>query len=474
MAFEGDLARASLAKVLQRLAYQQETGILTVQGQNDIVAISFLEGQIVAADALNQTIEEGLGKILTEQELVSAEDWKAVAREHQGGSSGSLGELLVERQLLTREQLLAALRAQTYRLMLQVLRWDQGEYKFYSGDEVSYESGFKSIPIEELIVRSLRDIGHELPDPKRVYKRLEPEAEIRVFGREGDGTGAGIWLTQAEVTFLEKVDGERATSTIARECGLGKYRALYCLHRLLEEKLIEGLPRDDAEEEETTPPPKTPPPKTPLREPVLQAPIFTPPDEIAPPSASPKPAPSAPVVPPAAPAPKAPAPSPEPAVTPRAVPAPGRVAVGPRLGGLLALVMALALGGALWMRPIEMHSPFPWQSQDRAALEHQMRQTLTLKIDRAARTWFLLEADYPDALEELVATGLISSADLRDPVGHRLRYEKEVLRYTLVPLEEGEPIESLARSESIADDFFLDPQFFPKADSSEPAVYLID
>ena len=156
---EGTLDQLRLPSVLERIAGQSETGILTVQGEEDIVAVSFLTGKIVAADALNQTVEDGLGEVLIGQGLVDADKFRSASHDHQGGSAGSLGDLLVERDLLRRDQLLSALRMQTYRLMKQVLTWKEGEYRFYGGDEVSYEEGLEPLSVEELLLRALEDLG---------------------------------------------------------------------------------------------------------------------------------------------------------------------------------------------------------------------------------------------------------------------------------------------------------------------------
>jgi len=47
MAVEGTLDLFKLPEILQLISQQKKTGILTVQGQQDIVAISFLNGRIV-------------------------------------------------------------------------------------------------------------------------------------------------------------------------------------------------------------------------------------------------------------------------------------------------------------------------------------------------------------------------------------------------------------------------------------------
>src|SRR4051794_19429396 len=169
MAVEGTLDLFKLPEILQLISQQKKTGILTVQGQQDIVAISFLNGRIVAADALNQTLEEGLSQILLKEGMISAPDLGRAASEHQ--SSGvRLIDLLVERRYIERSQLLEALRLQTYRLLQQLLRWNQGDFKFYSGDEVSYEEGFVPISVEELLLNS----ASFAPQPSPPAPRPQP------------------------------------------------------------------------------------------------------------------------------------------------------------------------------------------------------------------------------------------------------------------------------------------------------------
>src|SRR5215213_7482521 len=162
MAVEGTLDLFKLPEILQLISQQQKTGILTVQGQQDIVAISFLNGRIVAADALNQTLEQGLADVLVREGLLSAPEFARASAEHQS-SGARLLDVLVERRFVERPQLLHALRLQTYRLLQQLLRWSEGDFKFYSGDEVSYEEGFQPISVEDLLINSLPEVQPPQP-----------------------------------------------------------------------------------------------------------------------------------------------------------------------------------------------------------------------------------------------------------------------------------------------------------------------
>ena len=122
MALEGDLELFRLPDILQVIAQQRKTGILTVQGKSDILAVSFLDGEIVAADALNQSFEALLGEVLASRGVVSPERFAELSEE-QRHSGSRLVDLLVEQRILGRDQLLESLRELTYRLLTEVLRW---------------------------------------------------------------------------------------------------------------------------------------------------------------------------------------------------------------------------------------------------------------------------------------------------------------------------------------------------------------
>ena len=59
-----------LVDVLLTIGRQHGTGVLTIQNEDGTVGITFKSGEIVAADLLNQSDAEGLGRILTEKGLV--------------------------------------------------------------------------------------------------------------------------------------------------------------------------------------------------------------------------------------------------------------------------------------------------------------------------------------------------------------------------------------------------------------------
>jgi len=172
MAIEGTLEEFRLPEILQMVAQQQKTGILTIQGESTIVAVSFLGGRVVAADSLEETVEERLGEVLVADGLLDRDAFAEVSQRQRRGE-GRLIDLLVSGDYLSREQILASLRRQTEGLLRQLLEWEQGEFKFYGNDEVSFEEGFQPISVEDLLLSSLPEPDDE---PAAAFPRAVPDA----------------------------------------------------------------------------------------------------------------------------------------------------------------------------------------------------------------------------------------------------------------------------------------------------------
>lgn len=396
MAVEGTLDLFKLPEILQLVSQQKKTGILTVQGQQDIVAISFLNGRIVAADALNQTLEEGLSQILLKEGMISAPDLARAASEHQA-SGGRLIDLLAERRYVERLQILEALRLQTYRLLEQLLRWSQGDFKFYSGDEVSYEEGFVPISVEELLINA----------------------------------GPGYAAAAAEKAAAAPPPPPRPVAAPA-------------------------------------PPPAVPPASAAPARPQPVAPARSALPAAPRPAAAPAPVSTiAPMIPPddlesAGPFRKM-------KVEPRTLPPPSLGWVGRSL----ALVLGVLVIATLLRVPDALLLPFPWQQHERETLARDQRAALCLKIDRAAKTWYLLKGSFPDHLQELVTAGLLSSSDLKDPEGRPLRYAATEESYMLQPLEHGRPVPGAEATEAITGNFLLDPEVLNTAPESTAAPLVL-
>jgi hypothetical protein len=428
MAVEGTLDLFKVPEILQLVAQQRKTGILTIQGQQDIIAISFLNGQIVTADALNQTVEEGLSQVLVGEGLMTSVEFQRVAAEFQRASAesqssgGRLLDHLVERRYVGRPELLRALRIQTTRLLEQLMVWDKGEFKFYSGDEVSYEEGFVPIPVDELLFQAAQRTANAntaRPSPVARPVAVPAPAPAPTVPTGGMGPLPG-------------------PDELARYPGTGP------------------APRPPAAA-------PTPPAAAAAEEAAARPGLRVVRREGPPPAAvrtsgaggeaeAAGPYRKMKVEAPAAAAPQWP--------------------IAPKL---LAAGLAILAVTVLLLRPESMLLPFPWQEGEREILTQDRRSSLYLKVDQAAKTRFLLEGSFPAQLADLAQSGLLSRADLRDPQGHPFRYEPSQESYILQPVDNGKPVEGADTSEAITGNFLLDPEFLAiPADAVANPLVLLD
>jgi hypothetical protein len=374
MAVEGTLDLFKLPEILQLIAQQKKTGILTVQGEQDIIAVTFLNGQIVAADALNQTVEEGLAQVLVGERLLSAADFAHATAEHET-AGGRLLDLLVDRGYIARPDLLRGLRLQTLLLLKQLLRWEKGDFKFYGGDEVPFEEGFVPILVEELLVQAAA--GSTRPTPVPAPPQSHP------------------YLPSQQAPPAPRTHEDAPPPAQIRP-------SLRVVRR-------EGEPPESSG-------------------PFRRMKVETPPEESR-----------------------------------------------PFLPKLLAAGLVLIAAAVLLFRSEALILPFPWQSRERADLAQDQRASLYLKIDRAAKTSFLLEGHFPATLAQLQKEGLLSGGDLSDPQGHPFRYSVTEQSYVLEPLQGGAPIPGAETSEAVTGNFFLDPEFLAvPTESTAPPLVLLD
>ncbi|HEX5715538.1 MAG TPA: DUF4388 domain-containing protein [Thermoanaerobaculia bacterium] len=394
MAVEGTLEVFKLPEILQMISQQQKTGILTVQGQQDIIAVSFLKGKVVTVDSLNQTQEEGLSQILIKEGLLTGAQFARASSEHQSAGMRLL-DFLVERNYVQRDVLLRSLRLHATRLLGELLRWDKGEFKFYGGDEVPYEEGFVPITVEEVLAAGApRRAAGPVLGPRPV-----PAGPAPILSVPSLETPASMPAATAGVS---KEGAARPGLRVVRREGTMP----------ADRHSVTSVPAGADEPEATGQFRKMKVEEAEARRPVL-------------------------------------------------------------MKALAAVLATLALL-LLILAPAAVVIPFPWQDAERLALAGQQQASLYQKIDRAAKTWFLLEGRFPERLAQLVEAGFLSPRDLADPQGRPFQYSVTEESYTLQPLVNGKPVPGEGTTEAITGNFLLDPGFLslPAQSSAQPLVLL--
>ena len=141
----------------------------------------------------------------------------------------------------------------------------------------------------------------------------------------------------------------------------------------------------------------------------------------------------------------------------------------------LSITMAFLLLMALAVTDhVRFLLPFPWQEGLRQGGLDEQTSAVYLKIDRGAKTSFLLNGHFPTRLDRLVADAYLTQRDLVDPAGRRLGYASQIAGYLIYPEDDAGAAPGAARTEAVSGNFLLDPEFVPEKVVEQPPLVLLD
>ncbi len=276
MALEGTLHDFSLADILQLIALQHKTGLLTVRSPGDTVTLGFVDGQLVSAESSAQRLDTRLGTVLVKTRRLAPE---ALARalELQAQTLQRLGFILLKNSFCSAADLRDGLDIQIRRIAYGLFRWTDGDYVFEQTDHVDYDpesttpisverllmEGARMLdewPIVEKVVWSLDLVYQKVPVAQPVIPaedddEVEVVEDSTVAKRARDKRLDPIRVSRAEWSVYELVDGQRTVGEINELAFLSEFDGCKAFYDLVSRGLIEeAAPRAvEAVEEGTAP-----------------------------------------------------------------------------------------------------------------------------------------------------------------------------------------------------------------------------
>jgi hypothetical protein len=129
MGFSGTLDDVALVDVLQVLGVTTQTGVLVVRRGSSRAEVEFDAGRVLTVQLYPP--RRHLASTFLERGWIDFETLHdALVRQSTADRHQLLGQILVERGALTREQLLQGLRGHVRDTVVSLLRWDRGSYEF--------------------------------------------------------------------------------------------------------------------------------------------------------------------------------------------------------------------------------------------------------------------------------------------------------------------------------------------------------
>jgi tetratricopeptide (TPR) repeat protein len=226
MAIKGSLKEASLADVCQLLSLGFKTGCLSVADAARFGQIFFEKGRITYARIVNR--RDRLGDLLVRDGVLAQSQLEEVLKEQSKEPDRRVGELLVERNYISRSDLTRYVRLQIEEAIYHLFTWSRGSF-YFEVDERPQADILVSINPESLMLEAARRV-----DEWSLIEKKIPSLDI-LFEVERDRlTSAGVSLTQEQEQLIGYFDGTKSVQEVVDETGLTEFNVGKALFGLIQ------------------------------------------------------------------------------------------------------------------------------------------------------------------------------------------------------------------------------------------------
>jgi hypothetical protein len=217
VALEGTLRDFSFADILQLISLQRKTGVLTLKSDENVVTVSFMDGNIVGASTLNQHTEDLIGLILLKRGRVR-EDELNDALKRQEETLQRLGRLLIDHGVVTVDTVRSALQQQVLQIVYRIFRWNDGDYHFSQESDIDFDRDLMDpMAADHIIMEGARMtdewpfIEQRLPDRNVVFVYVDPDRRLSIVEAtddDFDDLGFSFTETPKDESPQEETGGE--------------------------------------------------------------------------------------------------------------------------------------------------------------------------------------------------------------------------------------------------------------------------
>jgi tetratricopeptide (TPR) repeat protein len=242
MAIKGNLREASLPDVLQLLAMGQKTGCLALTDRANFGYVYFDRGRITYASIVNR--RDRLGDLLVKNGLLDPAALAAAIDEQSRDPQSRLGEILIRRGSITREQLEQYIRIQIEEAVYYLFTWTQGTFSFEPEQRPEEGAMLVSINPENLLLEGARRI-----DEWSLIEKKIPSLDL-VFELDRAGALGDAELSDEQRRIVALVDGKRSVQELIDESGMVEFDAGKALFGLIQAGFAHPVGRRQAQVKE--------------------------------------------------------------------------------------------------------------------------------------------------------------------------------------------------------------------------------
>lgn len=210
--YSGDLGKNTFFKVFHRFHVTRSTGLLVVQRDDKRKDIFLEQGQPIFV--ASNVRAERLGELLVARGLLHREDL-AVALDSMHSSRNRLGHTLIRLGLIDAEGLYRELRAQQVTRLVDLCDWESGRYQFFGGQRYRGDRIDLRLDVSDLVINAARGL-----DLSRLEQRLANLMHAIPERTQGQIAGLDkLRFTPLESRAVDAIDGRSTLNQIVARIG---------------------------------------------------------------------------------------------------------------------------------------------------------------------------------------------------------------------------------------------------------------
>jgi len=223
MPLYGDLRTLSLEDLLRWAAANQKTGVLEV-GRNAIYKwVEFRKGWVGSCSSNEPS--SLLGQFLLSRGKINESQLQNLLTLRKA-TRKRLGLLLVEMNVLTRNELANEIAAKAQETIHSLFDWEDAFFRFDEGATLDPDQIEVNLSVDEMIVEGKKR-AEELREIRKVF-----ESSGAVLTRSGNDAPAELLERPSTRRIIDAIDGQRTIAEILVYARLSQFRVLQLLYRL--------------------------------------------------------------------------------------------------------------------------------------------------------------------------------------------------------------------------------------------------
>lgn len=241
MSLEGNLSAFGLSEILQLIAVQQKSGMLSITSQDRARVLFFRDGSIISTRDRRRRNVDPLRDYLTYYGILTPQQLTRMM-ELSIQTKLDLTDVIVSEKLLSEDDMRKYFRDHIQEAVHEILTWDSCSYKFIPGaDVIEGTKTWGEFNIEGILMESMRRID-EFPEMLQRF----PNPSMR-FGKVGDAA-EDVELSTNEQTVLRLLGVERSISDLIARAKMSEFEVYEALKLLQDKELLHAYALEDPSE----------------------------------------------------------------------------------------------------------------------------------------------------------------------------------------------------------------------------------